>query len=225
MANAKPKKIHGIKMIRDDEYEVFSTHASLVPTILRGFPILLLGVLVTVIAHLWRHDTHLTMIVGAVACLILVLSRVPGCLRALVEPIVVSNRRLYLRKGFVDIDDHIATLSNISDIQVDPTILGRLFGYADVNIQTIAGEQDFEMKNVRKAYTLRDHILRISDDSNAGQGTPAYDAQGGYQQQGYPQQGGYPQQNGYPQQGGRQGYPQQGAPQQRPQGNGRGGRR
>lgn len=164
------KKVHGIKMIRDDEYEVFSTHASIVPVLLKGIPLLLAGIAVTVITHLWQHDTNLTVIVGLVCLGIVILTRVPGCLRAIVEPIVVSNRRLYLRKGIIDIDDHIATLSNISDIQVDPTIIGRMFGYADVNIQTIAGEQDFEMKSVSKAYTLRDHILRISDEGQGGMG-------------------------------------------------------
>lgn len=160
------KKIYGIKMIRDDEYEVFSTHASMVPTLIKGIPFLLVGILVTVLAHLWRHDAQTTAIVGGVALAIVILSRLPGCIHAAIEPIVVSNRRLYLRKGIIDIDDHIASLANISDIQVDPTILGRMFGYADVNIQTIAGEQDFEMRNVRKAYSLRDHILRISDESS-----------------------------------------------------------
>lgn len=163
------KKVHGIKLIRDDEYEVFSTHMSIVPCLLRGLPMLLLGVLVTVIAQLWQHDTNLTAIVGGVCVGMVILSRIPGCVRALVEPIVVSNRRIYLRKGLIDIDDHIATLSNISDIQIDPTIVGRMFGYADVNIQTIAGEQDFEMKSVSKAYTLRDHILRISDEGQSQQ--------------------------------------------------------
>lgn len=196
------KKIHGIKMIRDDEYEVFSTHASIVPNLLRGLPIFLLGVLVTVIAHLWRHETNLTVIVGLVSLGIVILSRIPGCIRALVEPIVVSNRRLYLRKGFIDIDDHIASLSNISDIQVDPTIPGRMFGYADVTIQTIAGEQDFNMKAVSKAYSLRDHILRISDEGQGGIGQDQYYDMGGqgqqYPQRQYPQQ--YPQQRQAPQQ-------------------------
>lgn len=195
---ARTKKIHGIKMIREDEYEVFSTHASMVPTLLRGIPLLFVGVLVTVIAHLWLHDTTITSIVGGVALAVVLVSRIPGCFHAAIEPIVVSNRRLYLRKGFIDIDDHIASLSNISDIQVDPTVLGRMFGYADVNIQTIAGEQDFEMKDVRKAYALRDHILRISDESS-GQNMQ-YDGMG---QQGQP----YPQQQA----------PRQGQPQQRPQ--------
>lgn len=202
---ARAKKIHGITMIREDEYEVFSTHASMVPTLLKGIPILILGVAITVVAHLWRHDPQFTTIVGLVAAAIVIATRIPGCIHAVVEPIVVSNRRLYLRKGLIDIDDHIASLSNISDIQVDPTIIGRMFGYADVNIQTIAGEQDFEMKNVRRAYALRDHILRISDDSQYG---------GAYNPGGYPQQDQYPQQ-GYPQQGrAQQGRPQQGHPQQ-----------
>jgi len=193
---ARAKKIHGITMIREDEYEVFSTHASMVPTLLKGIPILIAAVAITVIAHLWRHEAQVTTIVGLVTAAIVIATRVPGCLHALVEPIVVSNRRLYLRKGLIDIDDHIASLSNISDIQVDPTILGRMFGYADVTIQTIAGEQDFSMKDVRRAYALRDHILRISDESQYGGGM-------------YNNQGGYPQQNQSPQQGYDQRYDRQ----------------
>lgn len=169
MASNRPAKVHGITMIREDEYEVFSTHASIAPILLRGIPLLLLAAAAAIGVHVWKQDAGLTATVAGIAVAVVVLSRMPRCIGVLAEPIVVSNRRLYLRKGIIDIDDHIASLANISDIRVDPTIVGRILGYADVTIQTIAGEQDFEMREVSRAYDLRDHILRISDESVDGQ--------------------------------------------------------
>ena len=193
----KGPKYHGIRMSSPEETPVYYTRASLVPTFIRGILPLIVAILVTVVAHFVKRDPTFTTLVALIALVLVLLTRIPGIARALSAPVVVSDRRLYMRHGFIDIDDHICSLASISDVHVDPDIPGRIFGYADVSVQTRAGERDFDMAAVKHAYRLRDEILRWSDEAVSGgrgqhdmqysvpQGQPGQQPYGYGQSQGY----------------------------------------
>lgn len=198
------KKVYGIRLSSPDEEVVYHTRMSMMPTFMRGIPFFLIGVAVTIIIHMWKNDATTTALAAGVALLIVLLSRVPGILNVIRDTIVLSNRRLYMHHGIIDIDDHSASIASISDVHVDPDVLGRMLNYADVSIQTNSGELDFDMKAVKGAYRLSEEIFRLMDEATSGYG---YQMQSGmtmgygYQQRpqgnmSYPQQ---PQQYGSPQ--------------------------
>ena len=91
----------------------------------------------------------------------------------------VISSRLYSYDSFgeriLDVTDHVCDLGSITDVTVDPSILGRLFNYANVRIQTKAGDDDFELKEIRGAYRMR-KIINQGRDSLEGPRPVAGDA-------------------------------------------------
>ena len=77
--------------------------------------------------------------------------------------VVVTDRRLYYRRGIIDVKDHVTDLGSITDVTIDPSIAGRIFGYANVRIQTKAGDDDFVLKEIKNAYQMRSVINQGRD--------------------------------------------------------------
>lgn len=148
-----------------DEHEVFHAKESWIPVVLGAVPILLVGLVALLVA--WRFFDNLTpgLILLGVSALVALASRIPRIIANLDTDIVITEKRLYARTGIVNIKDQVCDLSNVSDITVDPTVFGRVFDYADVRIQTYAGEQDFEMRSIAHAYELRKAISRGADSA------------------------------------------------------------
>ena len=63
-------------------------------------------------------------------------------------------------------------VTNVSDVTVDPSVFGRLFDYADVRIQTYAGEQDFDLRGIACAYEMRRTISMGMDAARQAPSTP-----------------------------------------------------
>ena len=91
--------------------------------------------------------------------------------------VIVTNKRLYARTGIIDIKDQVCDLSNIADVTVDPTLFGRLFDYANVRIQTYAGESDFVLRGIAHAYDMRSAISQGADATRS-EGARPRDAYG-----------------------------------------------
>ena len=107
----------------------------------------------------------------------MLVSRVPHILDNWRTDVVVTDRRLYYRRGIIDVKDHMTDLGSITDVTIDPTIAGRIFGYANVRIQTKAGDDDFVLKEIKDAYKMR-QVINIGRDELEEQQTPP--TQGGY---------------------------------------------
>ena len=58
------------------------------------------------------------------------------------------------------------------------SIFGRLFDYADVRIQTYAGESDFVLRGIAHAYDMRSAISKGVDANRGSQPMP-YPRRGG----------------------------------------------
>lgn len=161
------RKLRGIQFDSPDEYEVFHAKESWAPIILGSVPLLVLGLVLLIVA--WaRFNNSIAgiIILGAAIAAILVIN-VPRIFANLDTDVIVTNKRLYARTGIIDIKDQVCDLSNIADVTVDPTLFGRLFDYANVRIQTYAGESDFVLRGIAHAYDMRSAISQGADATRA----------------------------------------------------------
>ncbi len=152
-----------IKLDNANERELFHAKESWVPVILGVIPVALVCALISVVVTYFA-DSGLAVICVLASIVVCVLSRIPHIIDNWRTDVVVSNRRLYYRSGILDIKDHVTDLGSITDVTVDPTIMGRLFNYADVRIQTKAGDDDFVLKEIRDAYEMR-RIINVGRDA------------------------------------------------------------
>ena len=160
-----------IKFDNPNEQEVFRARESNVPVLLGAIPIIVVGIVAAVIVHLLDHDDWILWVVLATVVIAIIVC-VPHLVENLATDVVVTDRRLYFRSGIIKIKDHVTELSNISDVSIDPSIFGRIFNYADVKIQTIAGEEDFDFKEISHAYDMRRAISAGGDAERDAQRAP-----------------------------------------------------
>ena len=132
----------------------------------------------------------------------------------------VTNQRVYIRRGIMNIHEKDIPLAKINDVQVMQSLSQRMFGAGNVIIQVGNDESKICIEDVNRPREFRDTVLEAIYDLQRQeeeqrreyqqQQQPAnYGAPDGYGQppyQGYPPQGGYGQ--GYPQGGYNQGYGQ-----------------
>lgn len=161
-----------IKFDNPQERQTFHAKESWVPVVLGGVPIALACGLVSFAVTRFANPDLLVPCV-LVSILVTILSRVPHILDNWRTDVVVTDRRLYYRRGIFDVTDHVTDLGSITDVTVDPTIAGRVFNYANVRIQTKAGDDDFELKEIADAYTMRKVINVGRDAMEDGPAQPA----------------------------------------------------
>ena len=153
----------GIQFDSPNEVEEFHAKESWVPLILGSIPFILVGVAALAVATVFFNNTQVGLIILGVCVAAAVVTRIPRIIANLDTDVVVTDRRLYARTGIIDRKDQVCDLSNVSDVTVDPTIFGRMFDYADVRIQTFAGDQDFMLHGIAHAYDMRKAISQGSD--------------------------------------------------------------
>ena len=146
-----------IKFDNPDERATFHAKESWVPVVMGGIPVALVcGVVSFLVTQFVNPDYLLICVLASIV--VTLVSRVPHILDNWRTDVVVTDRRLYYRRGIVDVKDHVTDLGSITDVTIDPSIAGRLFGYANVRIQTKAGDDDFVLKEIRNAYKMRQVI-------------------------------------------------------------------
>ncbi|MBO7674113.1 MAG: PH domain-containing protein [Atopobiaceae bacterium] len=155
-----------------DEQEVFHAKESWIPVVLGALPILLVGIVACVIAWRFFDKMQIGLIILGVSVVVALVTRIPRIIANLDTDVVVTDRRLYARTGIIDIKDQVCDLSNISDVTVDPSVCGRIFDYADVRIQTYAGESDFVLRGIAHAYEMRSAISTGADSLRTPQQPP-----------------------------------------------------
>lgn len=180
------RKLRGIQFDSPDERETFHAKESWVPIILGTVPLLILGIVLLVVVWTRFENATVGLVLLGVAVVAILVINVPRIIANLDTDVVVTNKRLYARTGILDIKDQVCDLTNIADVTVDPTIFGRVFDYADVRIQTYAGESDFVLRAIAHAYDMRRAISQGIDASKKPSprndrrpdGRPAGDARG-----------------------------------------------
>ena len=146
-----------IKFDNPNERELFHAKESWVPVVVGGIPVALVCAIISfVVVSFVAPDATLWCVLGSIV--ITLASRLPHIFDNWRTDVVVTDRRLYYRRGIVDVKDHVTDLGSITDVTIDPSIAGRLFGYANVRIQTKAGDDDFVLKEIRNAYKMRQVI-------------------------------------------------------------------
>ena len=157
-----------IRFDNPSEHELFHANESWVPVVFGGIPVALVcGLVSFVIARFVNPDWLVVCVLASIV--VVLLSRVPHILDNWRTDVVVTDRRLYYRRGIIDVKDHVCDLGSITDVTVDPSIVGRLFGYADVRIQTKAGDDDFVLKEIKGAYKMRSVINTGRDELEQGE--------------------------------------------------------
>ncbi len=157
------RKLRGIQFDNPNEREVFHAKESWIPLVLGAIPIILLGVVGFCVAHFAFSNTQVGLIILGVCVVAALVTRIPRAIANLDTDVIVTDKRLYARTGIVDIKDQVCDLANISDVTVDPSIFGRVFDYADIRIQTYAGESDFELRGIAHAYDMRSALSEGAD--------------------------------------------------------------
>ncbi|MDI9590561.1 MAG: PH domain-containing protein [Acidobacteriota bacterium] len=158
-----------IRFDGSDERMMFHAKESWVPVVLGGIPV---AVVCAALSWALVRFASVSVSVCVLASIVVVgVSRVPHIVDNWRTDVAVTDRRLYYRHGIVDVSDHVCDLGSITDVTIDPTILGRLFGYADVRIQTQAGDDDFVLKEIADAYEMR-RVINVGRDALVG-GTSA----------------------------------------------------
>lgn len=153
----------GIVFDNPSEREMFHAKESWVPVVFGGIPVALVcGLACFLVYQFVSKDWLSWSIVAAVA--VTLASRIPHIIDNWRTDVIVTDRRLYYRHGIVDIKDHVTDLTSITDVTIDPSILGRMFKYANVRVQTQAGEDDFELKEIKDAYEMR-RIINLGRDA------------------------------------------------------------
>ena len=164
------RKLRGIQFDSPDEREVFHAKESWVPLVLGAIPYLLVGIVGFVVASTLLLNPVIGSIILFVAIVLALVTRIPQILANLDTDVIVTDKRLYSRTGIFDIKDQVCDLDNISDVTVDPDFFGRMFDYADIRIQTYAGESDFDLRHIARAYDMRAAISRGADAIRASDG-------------------------------------------------------
>ncbi len=159
------RKLRGIQFDSPEEREVFHAKESWIPVVLGAIPIVLIGIVALIVAWRGFNNMQVGFILLGVSAVIALVTRIPRIIANLDTDVIVTDKRLYARTGIVDIKDQVCDLSNIADVTVDPSVFGRLFDYANVTIQTYAGESDFTLKCISHPYDMRQAISQGADSS------------------------------------------------------------
>ena len=151
----------GFRFDSPQEVERFHAKESWVPVVFGGIPVALACAAVSALLVYFAGVSVPICVLASIV--VVLLSRVPHIVDNWRTDVMVSDRRLYYRHGIIDIKDHVTDLGSITDVMVDPSILGRMFNYADVRIQTKAGDEDFVLKEIANAYEMRRVINTARD--------------------------------------------------------------
>ena len=162
------RKLHGIQFDNPNEHEVFHAKESWVPLILGAIPFILVGIACLLVASLAFNRTQIGLILLGACVVAAIVTRIPRIIANLDTDVIVTDKRLYARTGIIDIKDQVCDLSSISDVTVDPSVFGRLFDYANIRIQTYAGDQDFDLRGIAHAYDMRRAISQGADADRSG---------------------------------------------------------
>ena len=155
-----------IRFDNPDEHLTFHAKESWVPVVLGGIPVALVCAAACVaVAFFVKGDTKTPLLLTVLGSVVVTLgSRVPHIIDNWRTDVVVTDRRLYYRYGIVDVKDHVTDLGSITDVTVDPSVTGRIFNYADVRVQTKAGDDDFVLKEIKNAYEMR-RVINVGRDA------------------------------------------------------------
>ena len=161
-----------IRYDNPQEREMFHAKESWVPVVIGGIPVVLVCVAITVAVTVLAARSDLMLVCVLASIIVVLVSRVPHVIDNWRTDVVVTDRRLYYRHGIIDVTDHVTDLGSITDVTIDPTIAGRLFGYANVRIQTKAGDDDFVLKEIKDAYKMRS-VINVGRDALEDASAPA----------------------------------------------------
>ncbi|MBP5399493.1 MAG: PH domain-containing protein [Alphaproteobacteria bacterium] len=106
----------------------------------------------------------------------------------------VTNQRVYIRRGIINIREKDIPLAQINDVQISQSIIQRLFGAADVAIQVGNDESRIYIEDINRPREFRDTVinaiygLKQEEEMLKQQKQREMEANQQYSQPQYPQQ-------------------------------------
>jgi len=114
----------------------------------------------------------------------------------------VTNQRVYVRRGILNIKEKDIPLSKINDVQISRTLIQRFFNAGDIVIQVGNDGSVTRINDINRPLDFRDIIISAIYEDAVVQESKARQQQQEQQQPGYGYNQGYGQQNHYNPQGG-----------------------
>lgn len=133
------------QLLGENEEIVFSTRQHwFIPFAHVLTEIVLLGLLAAAVIVIprtgWAIDTSLVYIIAAALAVIVIFSAVGDVLRWNNEQFVITDRRVIQIQGVVNKNVLDSSLEKINDVELQQTLLGRIFNYGDLEILTASEE-------------------------------------------------------------------------------------
>ncbi|HEY4400082.1 MAG TPA: PH domain-containing protein [Lactobacillaceae bacterium] len=85
-----------------------------------------------------------------------------GPRRAITEHAWVREASIELQYGLIIHTHPTVSLRNVNDVQINETLLGKIFGWAALDIQS--GDDHILLKNVKNATAVKDTIYSLQND-------------------------------------------------------------
>ena len=113
-----------------------------------------------ILVWFWRDGTqNLLLLVGAAAFASAgVVLMLPPFLRRLGTEIAVTDRRIIFKTGLMQRHTIEISMDKVESVDVDQSVLGRVFGYGDVTIRG-TGEGVEPLRNVASPIELRNAVM------------------------------------------------------------------
>jgi putative membrane protein len=74
--------------------------------------------------------------------------------------LVVTDRRVYIESGVLRKSERSVPLSNVQDVTVEQGLMGQIFGYGTIRIESAGGpETEIVMANIHDPGGIRDAIM------------------------------------------------------------------
>jgi len=124
----------------------------------RAILYLILGVVLVVLEHLYWDKDEIIYATAALFALLVVVSAVHAWFVRFITEIAVTDKRVIYKRGFITRHTIEINMDKVASVDVDQSILGRLFDYGTVTVQG-TGLAFEPLRRIEAPVALRNAII------------------------------------------------------------------
>jgi len=124
----------------------------------RAILYLILGVVLVVLEHLYWDKDEIIYATAALFALLVVVSAVHAWFVRFITEIAVTDKRVIYKRGFITRHTIEINMDKVASVDVDQSILGRLFDYGTVTVQG-TGLTFEPLRRIEAPVALRNAII------------------------------------------------------------------
>lgn len=91
-------------------------------------------------------------------------------IRQISTDLIVTNRHIFFKKGFLDVNIYGVSLQRVASIDVDQTLLGRILGYGTITVDAFSSDDIPPINPVSNPYRFFYHAIREGQNLARGDG-------------------------------------------------------